>query len=313
MKMCFSVFLSLILSSAAVAGIVDSREQGAQFIRKIAGCYEVTFEFNETFTSPAASSRSAPYREMAKEWITVDYDVGNEVHLQHMLIISPQGGGGVQKHWREEWTYQPQKIMQFISPSRWTMIPTAHDAVQGMWSQRVLNVDDSPRYDCAAPVIAYGSTQYWECFTHSPLPRREFSKRSDYNVLGRRNRIEFGNNGWVHEEDNEKLIFEQGAFTRIAREKGYNTYRKINDSECLSAEREWARTKAAWNVIQSMWRHMMDHHPDFKFDQRNASGLLYEKLFALADEFSIPGVFDESVLAKRAHDTIHQHFFEATK
>ena len=41
---------------------------------------------------------------------------------------------------------------------------------------------------------------------YRPLPRRERSVRSDYNVLDGKNRITVMSNGWVHEQDNLKRV-----------------------------------------------------------------------------------------------------------
>ena len=42
----------------------------------------------------------------------------------------------------------------------------------------------------------------------APLPRREYTKRNDYNVLKRINRHEIKDFGWVHEQDNLKILRE---------------------------------------------------------------------------------------------------------
>jgi len=50
------------------------------------------------------------------------------------------------------------------------------------------------------------------------LPRREYSKRSDYNVMMRGNHVEITDEGWLHEQDNEKVIRDKD----LALEKAVN-------------------------------------------------------------------------------------------
>lgn len=53
---------------------------------------------------------------------------------------------------------------------------------------------------------------YWENKTSSPLPRREYTKRDDYNVMLRGNRHEITDYGWMHEQDNDKMIRQAPRF-----------------------------------------------------------------------------------------------------
>ena len=45
----------------------------------------------------------------------------------------------------------------------------------------------------------------------APLPRREYTKRNDYNITLRGNRQEITNFGWIHDVGNEKVIREEGT------------------------------------------------------------------------------------------------------
>ena len=55
-------------------------------------------------------------------------------------------------------------------------------AAKGTWTQKVFQVDDSPRYEGYATWVHVDGRHYWDSQTDGPLPRREYSKRSDYNV-----------------------------------------------------------------------------------------------------------------------------------
>ena len=68
---------------------------------------------------------------------------------------------------------------------------------------------------------------YWENYTDAPLPRRERTIRSDYNVLNRGNRHEIREIGWVHDQNNKKIVRSENKDLVIAMEKGYNTYKEL--------------------------------------------------------------------------------------
>ena len=78
--------------------------------------------------------------------------------------------------------------------------------VKGQWTQKVFQVDDSPRYEGSGYWVHLDQKSYWENTTSAPLPRREYTKRNDYNVTERGNRQEITSTGWVHDQNNKKII-----------------------------------------------------------------------------------------------------------
>jgi hypothetical protein len=304
--------LLLLTSTAAHAGYAEDRAA----IKAMSGCYAVTFHFVETFVKdPNYPIRSKEYTEYGTEWIDLDVDTDQQIALQHVLVMGESG----MKHWRQEWEYQPTKILEFTGNNIWATKALDAGSTQGQWVQKVGQVDDSPRYECVAPWVQWsnsnGAQNYWECKTYAPLPRREFSQRSDYNVLDRRNRHIITADGWLHEQDNRKLLItEQGAVTEIAQEKGLDTYRKVDASQCEGARKEWNKTKGVWHVIQAMWAHIESHHPVLHFQDKVDGEVLWSKLFTLADktmaQVESTGTLDEKALSKQAHDTIHQYLIE---
>ena len=54
--------------------------------------------------------------------------------------------------------------------------------------------------------VHFDDKSYWENITDAPLPRREYTKRDDYNLMRRGNRHEIVHDGWIHEQDNLKII-----------------------------------------------------------------------------------------------------------
>lgn len=292
--------LGLVLASVAKADLGSDRNQ----IRAMSGCYEVTFHFVETGTTdPHYPIRSKEYTEHGLEWVEIDRDEGTLLSLQHILITP----NGPLKHWRQQWEYEPTNALYFKGNATWKTESISPELSAGKWIQRVYQVDDSPRYEC---VSAWNGSE-WQCSTYAPLPRREFSQRSDYNVLDRTNKHIITADGWLHDQDNRKLIVTEQGATQIATEKGLDTYRKVDDSRCLSARTYWSQNKRIWNVIQDMWSHMRSHHPDFSLKPRVNNKLLWESLFELADvtaqEVQTLGTLDEAKLKKLTHDIVHQY------
>jgi hypothetical protein len=278
-----------------------------QAIRSMSGCYEVTFQFAETFTTdPNYPVRSKPYLEHGLEWVDLDLDSPGEIHLQRILL-TPQGP---LKHWREEWEFEAKDLLSFKGDQTWAYGLFAPGETAGKWVQRVYQVDDSPRYECAAPWVIWSlgsqKKQYWECDAWAPLPRREFTQRNDYNVLDRKNRHEILADGFVHEQDNRKL--QNGI--EIAQEKGRDTYRKVDDSRCKAGADWWAENRDAWHGIQSVWRTIRTEKNSLKLASKLNGKLLFEVLFDLADLHSAMkrnGFFDSQILKKDAETLIRSY------
>jgi hypothetical protein len=255
-------------------------EASPEAIRKFAGCYEVTFNFAETFAFSPDYKFHDRYQSKGLEWIVVDEDSQDRITLQHVLITP----NGLLKHWRQEWLLEPQSHLEFKGNLLWTKKHLAAGEANGQWVQKVYQVDDSPRYECVAPWVQWGSESYWECQAWSPLPRREFSKRSDYNVLNRRNRQAHQSWGWMHEQDNVKLVVASGAVTPLAKEKGEVPYVRVDAARCESAEKGWPAMRSVWRPIQAAWYKTYASNETLQFIKvTSPQPLLWQALFALAD------------------------------
>lgn len=219
-------------------------------IKNMCGCMEVTFEYTETFPGDT-SYKPKGYHKItdAVEYVTVADEKGDRIILQHLLVA----GGEVIKHWTEDWMYQNQQLLAYDKNDRWEkkILPAA--AVKGQWTQKVYGVDDEPRYEGTATWIHADDRHYWESTADAPLPRREYTTRSDYNVLQRTNRHEVTSFGSLHLQDNKKIRRENGAEVFIVGEKGVNTYKRIDESKCLQAKEFWEQNKAFWAVVRAQW------------------------------------------------------------
>ena len=102
--------------------------------------------------------------------------------IQHLLVVGPPDQQMVIKHWRQDWIYENTNFYMFNGDNQWQFVNKPKSEVKGQWTQKVYQVDDSPRYQGSASWVHVDGKSYWENITSAPLPRREYTKRSDYNV-----------------------------------------------------------------------------------------------------------------------------------
>lgn len=247
---------SLLLSMALMGVFTllkaqEKKELDREAILDMCGCYEITFKYTETFAPEIDYEKKLDYTAKALELALPIIDENDKISIQHLLVIHDST---VIKHWRQDWLYQNQEIFHYDKDNNWTFSTLPADAVKGQWTQKVYQVDDSPRYSGSATWVHYDGKHYWENASDSPLPRREYSKRSDYNVMKRGNRQEITSYGWVHEQDNDKIIRKEGAEdVLLAQEKGMNIYEKVADDRCKIAQDWWYKNKDFWANARASW------------------------------------------------------------
>ena len=228
MKIYYLKFLLIIASFSAFAQ--TKKEKDLVSIKAMCGCFEVNFNFAETFSYPKDSiyQPSENKYDKALEWVQLVDSNEDFVSMQHLLIVGDVLNPYVVKHWRQDWIYENTHSFPYDVDNRWPYQYNDASEVKGQWTQRVFQVDDSPRYEGSATWVHVDGRSFWYTNADAPLPRREITKRQDYNVTLRRNHHEIFNWGWSHDQDNDKLIREADKKDVIlAQEKGYNTYRKV--------------------------------------------------------------------------------------
>ncbi len=121
---------------------------------------------------------------------------------------------------------------------------------------------------------------YWENTTTAPLPRREYTQRSDYNVTVRRNRHEITDAGWIHDQDNDKILRETGKEdVIIAQEKGHNNYVKVEDSKCVAAQDYWKENVKKWAIVRAKWDTVFERNTNLLLEEKVDNKVLYKYLF----------------------------------
>lgn len=252
-------------------------------IKNLCGCFEVGFKFKETFAYKKDYKIKEAYETGALEWVSYEPQTDGSVKLQHILIID---SSTIIKHWREDWSYENKDIYKYDKNYHWTKVSLPTDKVKGTWTQKVFEVDDRPQYDGVATFAYFDGNTLWQSTVDAPLPRREYSKRSDYNVMNRGNRLYISPKGYMHEQDNKKIIRTTNiADTLLAEEKGYNEYTRVDNSQCKFGIDWWEKNKVFWYDVRSVWNEILPTLPDLAIQQTVDNQKLHERLFKLNEEY----------------------------
>lgn len=280
-KKTLFILMSMVVANTAYSQ--SKKQQDIHSIKEMCGCFEVSFNFAETFSYAKDSTYvpSAVKHDSGLEWVTLVADSDEELVLQHILIAGRPDSPMIIKHWRQDWIYENTNFHHFYADNTWIQETKSSADVKGQWTQKVYQVDDSPRYQGTASWVHVDGRSYWNNTTDAPLPRREYTKRSDYNVLLRNNMHEITNDGWIHEQDNKKIIRSDGNDVILAEEKGFNSYTRVDDSRCIAAKNWWEENHEVWEKIRLSWDKTFDKHKRLSLKSQVDGKRLYEELFAL--------------------------------
>ena len=296
-KVILSVLVA-VLSFNMNAQSKKTKDRNA--IKQMTGCFEVTFNFAETFNYSDDPNYQPSKNKVSKglEWGQLVADENDKISIQHLLIVGKPSDPHIVKHWRQDWLYQNTDFYMFNGDNTWKFVEKPKSEVKKQWTQKVFQVDDSPRYEGSGTWVHVDGKSYWENTTDAPLPRREYTKRSDYNVTVRGNRQEITNYGWVHDQDNSKVIRKEGSKdVVIAKEKGYNTYVKVADSKCKAAQDWWKKNQSKWQLVRNTWSNVYGRNKDLVLHSKVKNKNLFKYLFdeAYSDEAEINTIINDFV------------------
>ncbi len=278
----------------------EKKQQDQEAIKAMCGCYEVTFNFAETFNYSKDSlyKPSETKVDEGLEWAQVVTDEDDKISIQHLLQVGNPAEPQIVKHWRQDWLYENTGLYSYDADNVWIFKELPAAEVKGQWTQKVFQVDDSPRYEGSASWVHVDGKSYWENTTPAPLPRREYTTRSDYNLTMRGNRQEITDYGWLHDQDNTKIVREAGKEDVIlAREKGYNTYVKVDDTRCAAAAQWWKDNEEKWALVRAKWDDVYGRNQDLVLEEQVDNKVLYKYLFeeGYEDEAKIDEVIESFV------------------
>lgn len=253
-----NLLATAVLSLSLPAGLACA--QGAagtvrdrQSILAMQGEYIVDFAFDETVLLQPGYERAAAMRSGGNETVIVVEDTPIRIVLQHILVDGKSGH--MTKHWRQDWVYEAPSRFEFSADQTWQVRPIPADKNKGAWTQCVFEVSDAPRYcgtgrwDYANGIATWTSDLSWR-----PLPRREYTKRSDYNAVSAINRHTLTPSGWTHEQFNTKVLRKpDGTQVELAREFGFNDYQKTTEVDFKPAYKYWEATRDFWGKVRMRW------------------------------------------------------------
>lgn len=295
---------------------ISKFERDRRAILAMAGTYRTTFDFVETVPLKPGYELDRPYQSWATEIVEVVEDTGDFISLQHILVmylIDDEGnkrGPFVSKHWRQDWKFEDKDMLAFIGNNTWENTSIAEDVSQSKWTQAVYQVDDSPRYESLGEWVHEGNYSGWtSAETWRPLPRREFSVRDDYGVLEGVNRHIVIPAGWVHEQDNIKLIVDENgipvsANPYIAKEVGLNRYERITGTEYAAGDEYWEATGQFWGDVRDAWAGYISENETIRLKSKVEGKKLYQYLFEYAGQVQESGIYDSEAGSKFATETI---------
>lgn len=277
------LFTLLIISiGLQTTAQTNKKELDKEAIKKMCGCFEVTFNFAETFNYSNDSLYNPSKNKVSKglEWAQLVTDKENQIEIQHLLQVGSPEQPMIVKHWRQNWLYENTNLYSYNADNVWTYESKSTDEVAGQWTQKVYQVDDSPRYEGSATWVHVDGKSYWENTANAPLPRREYTTRSDYNLTVRGNRQEITPYGWVHDQDNSKVVRTANQEDQvIAKEKGYNTYKRVDDSKCAAAAQWWVDNQEKWALVRTKWDEVYNKNKDLHLEHKVDNKVLYKHLF----------------------------------
>lgn len=247
------------------------------------GEYTIDFRFDETVLLAPGYVRGPAQRSGGDEVVIVLEDTPGKIVLQHLLLDVKSGH--VTKHWRQDWRYEARQRWEFASDQTWRVRAVPAERVAGGWTQCVYEVSDAPRY-CGTGrwrhehgISTWTSDSGWR-----PLPRREYTKRSDYNAVAAVNRHTIVSAGWTHEQDNTKVVRDaSGAPLRaIARESGFNDYQRTDTIDFAPAYAYWKATSDYWARIRTRWDALLTQPPGLRLKTKVDGMALIIPLFTQA-------------------------------
>lgn len=271
---------------AAVSAAEAARfEADRKAILAMAGDYDVSFDFIETVSLGTGYDLKDRKTSGAWEVVRVIEDRGDFISLQHILLVGPKDDKIALKHWRQDWQYEPDRVLTFIGGNAWQSKSVDAATASGAWSQEVYQVDDSPRYGAVGKWTHEDGISEWQPpAAWRALPRRDMTTRDDYHAVDAVNRHTITWFGWVHEQDNTKLVLSGPEPSALVREQGINTYKHFDGYDAGIAERQWEATKDFWAAVRAEWEAIEATGEPFALTIKGEPEALYTAILELASE-----------------------------
>ena len=283
----------------------ESFENDRQAILAMAGDFNVTFDFIETVSFQENYELKDRKLSGGHEVVRVIEDRGDYISLQHILVVGGEKKFPV-KHWRQDWRYEPASVLVYVGGNAWTKRDVPASEAKGQWSQVVYQVDDAPRYGALGKwEHKDGVSQWTPPMEWRPLPRRDATTRDDYDVVNAINRHAITPFGWVHEQDNSKVML-SGEPQTLVREVAVNTYTRYDAFEIDIADDYWDETEDFWADIRAAWNTIEAENDTFGLTIFGEPEEFYMKILGLASAVN-DGDKDADEAAEEARTIIAEY------
>jgi hypothetical protein len=250
------------------------------------GTFEVSFSFEEVEALAPGHVLRPPYKASGIEVVKAIEKQRDQVVLQHVLLIETAPGEYFPlKHWRQDWIFEDRELLEFLGKGVWQHRRLSRREAECTWSQAVSQVDDGPRYESYGVWEHHRRDSSWTSHpTNRPLPRRELTQRSDYDVLLAVNTHRVHARGWDHIEDNLKWAIDSN--TLLAREAGLNEYQRIRFPAEQIALDYLKLTGDVWEDVRDVWQQLIDAHDRVHVADTIDGVAPYDVLFAAAEDLA---------------------------
>lgn len=263
-----------------------SFEQDRADILAMAGNYQVRFDMQESTRWDASYTPLDRKISGGNEVVRVIEDTGRKIVLQHMLVIEQDGETFVIKHWRQDWEYEPARVLVYSDRNQWIWEDVPERMRSGRWAQTVWQVDDSPRYGGWGQFEVQGGIRRWRSnWTWRPLARRDAVRNPIYDRYLAINRHQISPDGWIHWQDNTKVGLTDGALVPIVQEYVLNSYTRSDGFAFTAADTYWAATQEYWTAVRGEWARIADENGGIGIQEVAETGtVISARLMELADE-----------------------------
>lgn len=275
-------------------------EQDRADILAMAGNYKVRFDMQESTRWDSSYTPLDRKISGGHEVVRVIEDTGRKIVLQHLLVVEHEGKPHVIKHWRQDWEYEPARVLVYADRNQWKWEEVPQKMRTGRWSQTVWQVDDSPRYGGWGQFETQGGIRRWRSnWTWRPLARRDAVRKPVYDRYLSINRHQNGPEGWVHWQDNTKMAAKDGKLAPIVQEYVLNSYTKFDGYNVKAADDYWAATKGYWAAVRAEWDRVADAIGGIAIQEEAQTGtVISARLMQLADDVAAGKGSEASAIAE---------------
>lgn len=286
LALAFAASPALAHPPIAAEQAAASFEQDRADILAMAGNYKVRFDMQESTRWDAGYTPLDRKISGGHEVVRVIEDSGRKIVLQHLLVMEHDGKTSVIKHWRQDWEYEPARVLVYADRNSWKWEDVPEKMRTGRWSQTVWQVDDSPRYGGWGQFETQGGLRRWRSnWTWRPLARRDAVRNPVYDRYLAINRHQSSPNGWLHWQDNTKMGMKDGKLSPIVQEYVLNSYTKFDSYNVKAADDYWAATKGYWATVRAEWDRVANETGGIGIQEEAETGTVISgRLMQLADD-----------------------------